>query len=79
MVSPNNRYIPARTMDLVQVDMVGLQPLQARFDGGADIERVQVVLAAPDPVHGRVRASYFKLARDEWLGMMVEDRAIFSS
>jgi len=43
-------------VDLVQVDVIGVQAAQAVLDGGADVGRVQAVVGAADPGHVHVRA-----------------------
>ena len=47
--------VAAGPEQLIQVDVLRLQPAQAVFDGGADVSRVMVRLALAYPVHARVR------------------------
>ncbi len=43
-----------RPMKLIEVDIVGLQPLQAVIDGGEDIAPVELVVAAADGLEAPV-------------------------
>ena len=47
---PEHRLVAFRPVQLIEVDVVGLQALQRAFDGGADVGAVDCQRAAADPV-----------------------------